>query len=115
MERKYSSGELDQYARTVVNQMGGWGKLRAMIGMWSASYDENEAHEPILQFKFKGSRTYNFCQVTLNGNDTYTLEIGQIRKKNGVPTYVVRFQEDNVYCDMLKPMFEKVTGLYLSL
>ena len=62
-------------------------------------------------FKFKGSKVFNYCKIILE-NDLYKIQfcklnrIGDIKKQN---------QIDGVYWDQLVKLFEKNTGLYLSI
>lgn len=95
-------------ANTIIRQMGGMGKLRAMVSASNFVGDDNS-----VQFKFKGSRKFNICKVTLNALDLYTFELYHFNSR----TYELKkkYELENVYWDMLKPVFEKETGLYLSL
>ena len=95
-------------ANTIVQQMGGAGKLRAMIG--AHTYVGSDTG---LQFQFKGCRTANKVQITLGGLDLYKMEIFQLRS-GGTEAREV-YSEDMLYFDMLIPEFEKATGLCLSL
>lgn len=97
-------------ANTILKQMGGGGRLRAMIGMHS-----QVALDSGLQFSFKGCRAYNKCRVTYNyGSDTYTFALYQLSRK--YPGKVNReFVLEDVYCDMLVDLFQDETGLRLSL
>lgn len=96
-------------AETIIKQMGGVGAFRAFI----AAYDMLSTEDG-LQFKFKGSRKLNVCIVKLNGNDLYDIEFGRVRKQGGIPTYKPVEEINDIYCDQLKGIFEKSTGLYLS-
>lgn len=98
-------------AETILSQLGGAGKLKAMIAAHDMFYDKDGS----LSFKFKGSRKLNYCKVTLNGMDLYNMELGRIAKKDGIPAYNKKESIDDLYWDQLKPVFEKETGLYLSL
>jgi hypothetical protein len=97
-------------AKTILEQMGGIGRISAMTGAYNFI-----ASDDGVSFRFKGSKTFNYVKIKLTGMDLYDVEIGQIRKKKGIPTVVPRSTETGLYFDMLKPIFEKVTGLYLSL
>ena len=93
---------------TIVKQLGGFGRLRAMVGAHGfVADDDNKA----LHFQFKGSRKSKKCIITLDPNDTYTMELGRVFKGQWKSTY----KESGLYWDMLKPVFEQETGLYLSL
>lgn len=95
-------------ANTIIEQMGGAGKLMAMIG---AKYFVGD--ETSVQFSFKGCRKANKCRVTLLPNDLYRMEILKVNKRTYDLEYL--YKEEGLYWDMLKPEFEKETGLYLSL
>jgi len=89
-----------------INQMGGQGKLRAMVG---AEFYTNGTQK--LTIRFKGSRKYNTLEITLNFMDLYNMRFGQVGKNGFKEKKVI----EDVYNDMLKPIFEQTTGLYLSL
>ena len=110
----YTASEQKQFASTVIKQMGN--HLQSMISAYNMTCGVSQKGNLQFQFKFRGSRSYNYCQVTLNDNDLYTLKIGQIRRyRKGQHPLVVRYEQDGLYSDMLKPIFEKQTGLYLTL
>lgn len=88
-------------------QLGGYGKLRAMIGANNFSYDEKGT----LKFMFRGCQKANFLEVILNPDDTYTMVFGKITSLD--KKEVGRFE--GVYWKQLKLVFEAETGLYLSL
>ena len=95
-----------QIALNIGNQLGGLGRLKAMTGA-----NNFVAHEDGLSFKFKSCKRSNYCKVTLDPSDTYTVEFGKIRKFE----YKVTEKLEGVYCDMLMDIFEGHTGLYLTL
>ena len=94
-------------ATTIIKQMGGSGRLKAMVGAnnFAVCHDD----EGGVLFKFKVSRKANLVKVVLQANDTYNMIFYRMGKKEKV---VREVQE--VYCDMLKPLFEETTGLYLT-
>jgi hypothetical protein len=114
-----------EVANTIIRQMGGQGKLRAMIGAHSWQMGGDEHDRNFVSFRFKGSRSFNYCKVTLDySNDLYIMSIGQIRNKReevapgikiSIPTYVERYSCDGLFSSQLKPIFERETGLDLSL
>ena len=113
----YSHEEQRAIADTIIQQMGGFGKITAMT-----SANTFLSHpEGGVSFKFKGSRKANYVKIILNSMDLYDLEFGKIGTKKtefpGVrmPTYKVVREFDGAYNDMLKSIFEETTGLYLSL
>ena len=101
-----------QIAQTIIQQMGGTGRLGAMIGA-----NTYIALESGVQFNFKGSRSMNRCRVILDrGMDLYRMELYRVwnSSKRG-PQCDLKYHLEGMYCDMLKPVFEQETGLYLSL
>lgn len=94
-------------AETILSQLGG--KVNAMIGMKDGVYGDN-----FLQFgwKVRGARNKaNKVRITLEPSDTYTVEFFSIRGVNVSPKGTF----SDVYCDQLKALFERETGLCLSL
>lgn len=89
---------------TVLKQLGGENKLRAMIGINSIGYD-NDSKTVI--FKFKGSRKANQVSITLNNNDLCDLDFFK-----GMRQVLVT---KDIGCEELKTVFEKMTGLYLTI
>jgi hypothetical protein len=102
-------------ANTIYQQFGG-GRAKAMIGMNAMGYDTDEDGNPFLSFKFKAGRKANYCKITLTPMDVYNMSIQKVSYgyKKGLQCKVVA-EHDGIYSDMLKPLFEKATGLYLSL
>ena len=108
----YTKEEQKQIANTIIMQMGGQGKLRAMVGANNFGFEQTD-EGVAMSFHFKGSRKHNICKVILNGDDTYTFKLYKLNRR----TYTLKdtYQLTGVYWDMLKPVFEQQTGLYLSL
>ena len=108
-----NSQERKQVAATIVQQMGGFGKLKAMVNGrdWSTLEDGG------LKFTFSGKRGVNKCLVHLNADDTYTMEFWycKLNKKTYEFKSEMKASFDGLYWDMLISTFEKFTGLYLSL
>ncbi len=100
--------EQKEIAQTIIQQMGGNGRLKAMIGMWNPCVEENG-----ISFRFKGSKIANYIKVILEGNDTYTVTFMLIDAHKDSCTEVKSF--DNVGDVMLKDIFEETTKLRLSL
>ena len=99
-----------QIANTIIQQMGGTGRLKAMVGAHSFL-----ATESGVMFQFKGSRKANRCRVTyLPGRDLYRLELLKYTPTRHSHCPVI-YEAEDIYFDMLKPIFEQETGLYLSL
>lgn len=93
-------------AATIIEQMGGLGKISAMV----AGHEFVDGGNSV-RFKFKGSRRVNCLKVVLDPSDTYTMTFYRVRGFDYAEVKVVA----DVYCDQLKPIFEDTTGLYLSL
>jgi hypothetical protein len=103
--RKWKYNEGGMIARTILQQLGGANRLRAMTGAYNF-IDTGKG----LSFRIKNAKA-NYIKITLNSLDLYNLEIGRIR---GVD-YKVVAEQNNIYADQLKGMIERVTGMYLSL
>ena len=98
----------DQVAATIVQQLGGFGKLKAMIAAYSWTYDEKS-----VMFSFRGCRRTNKCRVTLDPSDTYTVEFFRYSPKHGTCDPVKN--QNGVYCDQLSSFFRSTTGLDLTI
>lgn len=94
-------------AQTIIDQLGGSGRLMAMIGIWNIRQENNG-----VSFRFRGSQIANYVKITLN-NDTYTLEFMLINPCKNLCEQRESFSD--VYNEMLKSMFEDYTSLRLSL
>ena len=97
----------NQIANTIISQLGGLNKLRAMINAKNFATDGED-----LQFQFSGSKIFNMINIKYNSNlDLYNVTLYkfwnlEIKNKKSF---------DNVYCDMLVNIFESETKLRLSL
>jgi hypothetical protein len=98
-------GPTDTIAKTILRQLGGASRLVAMVGAYNFIDLGNG-----LSFRLKNQKA-NYVKIKLNGKDLYDLEVGRVRGA----TYKVVESHDDVYFDMLKPLIEKSTGMYLSL
>lgn len=107
--KKYADGgnasRNKEIAQTILQQLGGAGRLVAMTGAYNFI-----AIDYGVSFRIKNPRA-NFIKITLTPMDLYDLEIGRVRGT----TYKVIAKHEGVYNDMLKPLIEKATGMYLSL
>jgi len=88
----------------ILKQLGG-NKFIAMTG--ATCYSDGNT----LISKFKGSRVANIMYITLNENDLYNVKICKFK---GMDIKTVK-EVIGAYADMLKPLFEKTTGLRISL
>lgn len=102
----YSTEEQKQVAETIIEQLGG--RLTLMIGAHSMFHHTEGA----LSFKFKARAMNgaNHCKVTLV-NDTYTVVFTSVR---GTSVKAKGTFED-IYNDQLKGLFERETGLCLTM
>ena len=98
---------VNEIQNTMIQQLGGMGKLKAMVG--ASQFSALTKYE--LAFKFKGSGMTNCVKITLNALDLYDIEFFRIRGSNIKP--VASFL--GVYAESLRGLFEETTGLYLSL
>lgn len=109
--------DYEQVVKTIIAQMGGYGRLKAMVGAKTFTYSglDNSVQ---MSFRFCGDRRHNVCRVRYNGgSDDYTVCFERLTHKKGEcsPVFTNRQEFQGVYCDQLIPIFEEVTGLYLSL
>lgn len=95
-------------AQTILDQMGGTGRLVAMIGARCFVGDTDS-----VQFSFSGNRKVNKCHVILEANDTYTFQLWKYVKKTGDCNLV--YEVGMVYADNLREIFKSQTGLALSI
>lgn len=90
---------------TIIQQLGG-SKFAAMVGAQFMTDGPNT-----LVTKFKCSKVANIMYITLNSMDTYDVRICKFR---GMAVKTVA-ELEGAYDDMLRPFFEKTTGLRTSL
>ena len=95
-----------QVAEIIVQQLGGFGRLKCMVAADCFGTSGND-----LSFKFKGSKIANYIKIKLNNMDLYDVEFGKIWGTK----YTVVKTVDGLYFDQLVPVFENTTKLYLSL
>ena len=107
----YSTEESKIIAQTIQRQIGL--QYIPMIGAY------NHLHHPegALSFRFKvqaaqvNGKRPNWIKVTLDPNDTYKVEFGQIHDLD----FDILETLEGVYCDQLAPMIEETLQLRLSL
>lgn len=94
-------------AATILEQLGGTGKLSAMIG--ARNFVD---HGDGVSFKWPArGNAPNYCHVELDPSDTYAIAFYRIRGNE--PVLLKEFND--IYADQLVQLFERTTGLYLSL
>jgi hypothetical protein len=101
--------EQKQVAFTILQQLGGSGKVGAMIGVKQFVCGLNG--ELIIRFKAKAHKKINCVKISLNTKDLYDMEFIKLEKFDHKTVH----NENDVYAEQLKPIFEQVTGLRLSL
>ena len=101
---------MSNVAETILAQLGhSTGRMRVMIGAYDFTAG---AHSFTFKFKAKNEKRINACTVTLMPSDTYKVEFFRIAKKYDITTVTTL---EDVYADRLRTVFERETGLYLSL
>lgn len=105
--------ENERIAKTILDQMGGVNRISAMTGA-----RDFVAIERGVQFSFpKAIAGINKVIIRLTPADLYDIEFGVVRKsrQTGAMEYTRRALHDGIYADGLKRIFEKATGLFLSI
>lgn len=97
-----------QVVQTIVQQMGGAGKLKIMIGAQLMQVDPKTLG---IKFPNKQRSKGNYVEIKLLSSDTYKMEFFNlsVKGKKLVKKY------DGIYNDQLVELFEKQTGWYLRL
>lgn len=106
-----------EVATTIFHQLGE-GRFLAMTGAKHLISIE-EGGKKGLQFSLPArfaNNGINKIRIFLNSNDLYDIEFGKITKsKTTGYNYKVVISSEDVFCDQMKYVFTKVTGLHLSL
>lgn len=107
-----------QIADTIARQLGGYGPMKAMLGVTDFVYaGSNESQEGSLTviFKAKGclvnNKQPNRFTVSLSLDDIYTVTFGRL---HGLK-YTELQTTEGVYCDQLQTLIEGTLGLRTSL
>jgi len=95
-------------ANEIIRQLGGYGKLKSMIGANNFVYDEKS-----VSFDFKGCKKINKIKIELTPLDLYDLTFFKWMPRKCELVEVEKF--DGCYNDNIKELIEEETGLYLSL
>lgn len=104
--RSRRNGDAD-VGNIIAQQLGGVGRLRVMLNAKNIYAIENG-----LQFGFAGRReTGNKVVIKLEPSDTYRVEFWWVR---GAKAVLVKAFDD-IYAEQLMDIFEKQTGLYLTM
>jgi hypothetical protein len=99
---------LGQIGKTILDQMGGYGRLRAMLGIQQLMDIPRG-----VGFKWPNRQRSrgNYVEITLRGDDTYDMEFFNVSARG--KKSVKKFR--GLYFDQLVEIFEKHTGWYLRL
>lgn len=97
-----------EVANEILRQIGGSGRLSAMIGAHSFVGGENSLS---FQFKARAKNSIKAVRITLNAMDLYDVEFIKIRAGK----VSVFKTSEGIYNDNLKSAIENNLGLYLSL
>lgn len=89
-----------------IEQLGGFGRLRAFVGAYCFTKSENA-----LNFRFKGSRRANYISIELTVMDTYRVKFWKLKRYNALEVS----EHEDIYAEDLVPLFQRETGLVLSL
>jgi len=93
-------------ATTIIAQLGG-NRFTSMTGAKSFVMGERS-----LTFRFgRNASKSNMVKITLNGDDTYTVQFYRLRGIDCAPTYHV----DSVHADGLREAFTAHTGMITAL
>ena len=102
-------------AEIILQQLGGSRRLSVMIGARHFGSAQNGQE---LSFEFRGSKKAKWVKVLHNGRDLYDVKFLALPKKadsDGIKLPVVVGEFADIGCENLKEVFEKFTGLYLTL
>ena len=109
----YTRDEQIQIANTIIQQLGGYGRLKMMTG-----FKDHYAMESGLQFSIsRNHRQINKIRITLNSMDLYDMIFMSVRKKRNSWDFITTVKDEfnGVYADQLPELFEQATGMYLSI
>lgn len=103
-------------AHTIMEQMGR-GRVNALNVMTGASkfmvINPSEGNQGGVSFKLPNNAKdgINHVAVTLMNSDTYTVSFGRVWGT----TYTIKSVHTDIYCDEIANLFERETGLFVSL
>lgn len=96
-------------AQTILAQLGGANRLKAMTGAHSFVAGERDL---TFQFGRKSPRNQiKYVKIILTPDDLYTVKFFQYKKLEAIEVASI----SGIYADMLKTTIENETGLFLSL
>ncbi len=90
----------------ILQQLGG-NEFKSMTGAHNFIHTTGNNG---LQFRFRGSRRFNWCKISLNERNLYDVEFCQIGR---APKFIVRnhIRYFDIYASDLQSLFTSVTGL----
>jgi hypothetical protein len=112
-----SQDEQKQIAGEILRQLGG-NKFIAMTGAKNLVYSENEKGNTILTFKIgQNSKRINYIRIEyVGGIDLYNIEFINYRMGKNYDVNLKQIaHHEQIYNDMLVPIFEQETGMYTKL
>ena len=104
------STTVNQIPATILSQLGGARRLQAMVGAKHFLADGNA-----LIFAFKGCGKANKVRIELNAMDTYDVTFYKINMRNLEKSMKPVDETSGIYADQLVELFERFTGMYLSI
>jgi hypothetical protein len=97
----------DDVGKIILEQMGGYGRLKAMIGAQVAFIHNGVAIQWPSKQRSKGNRV----EIVLQPSDTYEMTFYNVSGASKKPVK----KYDDIYNDQLIELFEHQTGYYLHL
>ena len=96
---------MNDTAATILAQLSPQGSrgLKIMLGAAILADTPNS-----VTLRFKGSRTLNHAEISLNGRDTYDMTLGRTGPDG---KYSKVSHHPDLYAEDLRPAFERATGL----
>jgi hypothetical protein len=107
--------EIQTVTRCIITQLGGQGRLTAMIGAKQFVVGGDREGKIFVQFGYAGAGTRNKankCAVLYDAaNDLYIVEFWSIRGTS----FIRKSRHEGIHAEKLIDLFEEQTGLYLTL
>lgn len=100
-----------EVANEILRQIGGAGRVKAMIGVTDFYADKKKDNFLGIRFQARAKAGINCIKITLNAMDLYDVDF--VRVSAAELTTVSTL--NGVYAEDLKRLIEAETGLYLSL
>lgn len=104
---------MNEIQRTILQQLGGLGRLTALIGVKSI-YTGSDA-ELRIRWSARGKKKINVVSVSLRPDDYYDVTFSANGRSPLALPLLVTSRYEGVGCEDLVRIFEEETGLYLTL